>query len=514
MGMRPTFMGFEAATRGLMASQKSIDIVNNNLTNIGTTGYTRQRADMVSLTSSSVRSRYAMNSTAFAGQGANVYGISQIRDTFLDRRFREEYSDVGYYDTTSSILEDLTNSIDEISPSTISNAMDSFLSVWNDMLAKTGSDSTNSANLLGKASTIAAVFQQMSAKIDNVWNQQEYSLGQNVKEINTILKRISELNESISQAKFNCMHVGNETYQPLELMDQRNVLLDSLSAYGDVTYQLQDDGMVNVQMGGQPAVDGKKYNTLGMTTDGSNSDFKTVRVFWNNSGEDVKFTSGSVRANLEMLNGRGVDATPGTGERFEQGILYYKEKIDQFARTFADSFNHLIEIADPAMDPAAGYTPPQYKQLFVFQNDTGYHGASTLLVNPQWDQDSTYILKGSLDKAVHGEDSNGDATKAVDLFKKKLDFGEFTGTIGDYIDFYSNMRLSNNKEFADSRLDTASTISDTLLDQIQQVSGVSFDEEGVDLMMYQKAYNAVSRVFTTLDEMLDKLINSTGTVGR
>ena len=53
-----------------------------------------------------------------------------------------------------------------------------------------------------------------------------------------------------------------------------------------------------------------------------------------------------------------------------------------------------------------------------------------------------------------------------------------------------------------------------MLNQIQNVSGVSLEEEGVDMLMYKKAYDAVSRVFTTLDEMLDKLINSTGVVGR
>ena len=508
--MRPTFMGFETATRGLMSSQKSIDIVNNNITNIGTTGYTRQRADLVSLSLHSGRSQYAQSSVAFAGQGSTVYGISQIRDAFLDKRFREEYADVGYYNTTSAVLGDLHNALDEISPSTISDAMNNFKTAWNDLLQKT-SEKTNSANVLARANDIVAIFQQMSSKVDNVWNQQEYNLEQEVKTVNTTLKRIAELNEAISQAKFNCMSVGNENYQPLELMDQRNVLLDQLSGYGDMTYKTNENGMVDVFLGGHQAVSGKEFQTLAVAVDRNNPDFKTVNVYWNDSGESVKVNTGSIRGNLDMLNGRGVDATNNSQESNAQGILYFKEKIDQFARTFEKEFNNLIETCDDSGNP---FSPPQYKTLFTWKNDDGYHGASTIQVNEQWNVDSTFLLKNIYEKSTDGEDTNGFAAKAVALFGKKMDFGEYTGTIGEYIDFYSVMRLSNAKDFADNRLETAKDISDTLLNQIQQVSGVSFDEEGVDLMMYKKAYDAVSRVFTTLDEMLDKLINSTGTVGR
>ncbi|MDL2293611.1 flagellar hook-associated protein FlgK, partial [Ruminococcaceae bacterium OttesenSCG-928-D13] len=106
------------------------------------------------------------------------------------------------------------------------------------------------------------------------------------------------------------------------------------------------------------------------------------------------------------------------------------------------------------------------------------------------------------------------AAKVAQLFEEKFDFGEFRGTFQEYIQFYSNTKLGNDKDYADSRLETVTTISETLLDQIQEISGVSFDEEAVDMMQYKKAYDAVSRVFTTLDEMLDKLINGTGVVGR
>ncbi len=502
--MRPTFMGFETATRGMMVQQKALDIVGNNLTNISTTGYTRQRVDLVSLNVNMRNARYNQNSVPFAGQGAATYGISQIRDSFLDKRFREEYADVGYHDVVTSTLTDLGSAIDEISPAVMSVAMDNFKAAWKELQLKPG-ESTNSANLLSKASQIVSIFQQMSQKIDNVWGQQEYNLNQDVESINSILQRVAYLNDEISKEKFNSMDVGNKNYKPLELLDQRNVLLDQLSNFADVTYREEEDGTVTVKMGGQEAVKGNTYQTLRYSKDVYDENFPTVRVTWNDSGEEVSFSSGTVRGYLDMMNGRGPHSINEDNSSYAQGILYYKEKVDRFAATFAEAFNNVIALENT--------DPTQYKTLFTFENDS-YQGASQIRVNEDWLADATFVLKDVKDKGDNGANDNNFAAKAYQLFETGLDYGEFTGTFQEYIQFYSTTKLGNDTAYNNSRLEAVSSISNDLLNQIQEISGVSMDEEGVDMMMFKKAYDAVSRVFTTLDEMLDKLINGTGVVGR
>lgn len=128
--MRPTFLGFETATRGLMASQKAIDIVGNNIANIGVTGYTRQRVNLVSMSINTSSSRYGSNPVGLAGAGSMVSGISQIRDSYLDKRFRDEYASVGYYDTVTNILQDVETSLSEIEPSTITSALTALENAW------------------------------------------------------------------------------------------------------------------------------------------------------------------------------------------------------------------------------------------------------------------------------------------------------------------------------------------------------------------------------------------------
>lgn len=508
--MRPTFMGFETATRGLMANQKSLDIVGNNVTNIGVTGYTRQRVDLVSMNINMRYTRYNQNSTSFAGQGVGIYGVSQLRDTFLDKRFREEYADVGYYNVSSAVLEDLHASMDEITPATMSQAMELFQKAWASQTTGTTTEAVGAANILAEATKIVQVFQQMSSKIDNVWNQNEYSLKVNIDGVNSILQRIAQLNDTISQERFNCMDVGNSNYRPLELLDQRNVLLDQLAEYGDISYAEDEQGMVSVKIGGHTAVNGTSYEKLQVRTNATDERFKTVSVFWNDSGTEIDALSGSIRGSLDMLNGRGVHGNSGLGETFNQGILYYKETIDELARTFADAFNNVIEEVDETGNP---YVPAKYKTLFVFENDNNAN-ASTIRINDRWQADASYLITNVRDKWESGKDSNSYAAKALKLFETEMDFGEYKGNLFEYIRFYSNTKLNNDKAYADSRLEAVSAISDNLLNQIQQISGVSMEEEGVDMMMYKKAYDAVSRVFTTLDEMLDKLINGTGAVGR
>ncbi|MEG0116356.1 MAG: flagellar basal body rod C-terminal domain-containing protein, partial [Hydrogenoanaerobacterium sp.] len=84
----------------------------------------------------------------------------------------------------------------------------------------------------------------------------------------------------------------------------------------------------------------------------------------------------------------------------------------------------------------------------------------------------------------------------------------------DYVKFYSAATLGNQLSAATARQEASVDIANSLLDQISGISGVSQEEDGVDMMQYTKAYNSMGRLMTALDEALDVLINKTGLVGR
>lgn len=504
--MRPTFMGFESATRGIMAQQKALDIVGNNVGNIGVTGYTRQRVDMVSLANNSASGRFAQNPVGTAGQGVSVTGISQIRDPFLDRRFREEYADVGYYQTTNNILTDLVNAIDEIEPSNMSEAIANFKNSWLNLQKNGGKDPVTSNTILASARTLTQVFKQMDSKIESIWAQQKYDLEINVNEVNSIAERIANLNDTISKEMFAMRAGGSKTSMPNELLDARNVLIDQLSNYGDITTKTNEDGTVSITMGMDQhlIVDGKVADKISITQPRGE---QVVKLSWDSTGKEITTSSGAMRGAVDMLNGRGTAAQPARGETFDKGILYYKDKIDVFAKTMADEFNNIITEYD------ANKLPIGTKQLFVFTGD-GEKNAKNLTINTKWEENPQYIIE-NVHPDGEGADSTAFAERVYNLFSKDMSFGgEFKGTFDGYISFYSVANLGNQVTNSGSRLQSCSDITEKILDNISAVSGVSMEEEGIDMVQYTKAYNAMGRVMTALDEALDTLINKVGLVGR
>lgn len=503
--MRSTFMGFETATRGLMSSQKALDIVGNNVANVGVTGYTRQRVDLVSLTVNTRYSRYSNQGlTSLAGQGSKTIGVSQIRDSYLDKRFRSEYAQVGYYDSVSSILGDIEQSLSEIEPTTITSALAKMENALGDLQSEV--NEVNASSFMTAARTLTQVFTQMSTKLNNQWEQERETLNTSVGEVNSLLEQIAQLNGIISD-EINVSYGGTyDVYGPNELFDQRNVLIDELSKYADISVKQHDDGTVTITMGqdNHVAVKGTEHDSIVM--DNGKAE-KSVTFNWKTTGKPTDFSTGSLQGAYEMLNGRGIGASPAKGESLDNGILYYMDKIDTFAKTLANAFNNVIPIVDEN-----GNATGQYKQLFSFGGD-GEKTAGNITVNSQWLDDASYIIDG-IHISGEGEKDNTFVSNLISLFSSKHNFGEFTGTFTEYVSFYTNSQLGTDISYYNTCLETSEEVADAVLNDISEVSGVSLDEEGIDMTQWTKAYNAMSRVMTAMDECLDKLINETGLVGR
>jgi len=494
--MRPTFLAFETAKKALAANQKALDITGQNLANVNTPGYTRQRVDLVSVSSSADGARYATKQSTLAGQGVIVKGVAQLRDEFLDKRFREEFCDVGYYEQVSNILEDIEAALDEVTSEGMFTAINSLRSAFKTLAE--GAEQVTYANIvLTSAKNMTLVLKQFDMKLKNIQDQQIYDLSVAVDEVNATLQKIHSLNESIRKDIFLQGANDSSRYGANELLDARNLLLDDLANYGDIRVTDNEDGTIKIEMNGHVIMDGQKYDSLTLVRNTND----TVSLRWDSTGEDLKLNSGSLKASLDMINGRGPGASA-ANETYTKGILYYKDKIDTMARVIANTFNRAlrVETADGSV---------AYKTLFV-SSDGKNLGAGNITINEKWAADPAYIIN---DLVRDGEKDNTPFAKVLTLFDKKLNFGEFQGTLEEYVSFY-NLTIGEDKAFYDNRLEASAEVADDLLDRRDAISGVSIDEEGANLMVYQKSYQAVARLMTALDEALDVLINSTGLVGR
>ncbi|MFR1111351.1 MAG: hypothetical protein ACLSDO_09495, partial [Anaerotruncus colihominis] len=184
--LRPTFMGFDVAKRGIMTAQKGIDITGQNLVNWDSAGYTRQRVEQVAVGVNPYTSRYGSNRIGTAGQGVDILGIGQTRDKFLDARFRELTSEASYYDQAQKILGDLESVISDFEPDSDSGIGAMLNGILNALQPDTEqADSETYASLVRSAfKDMTQTLQYLSGKLDRVAEQQKFDLEVSVENFN------------------------------------------------------------------------------------------------------------------------------------------------------------------------------------------------------------------------------------------------------------------------------------------------------------------------------------------
>lgn len=514
--MRPTFMGFETAKSAVFTNQKSLDIVGNNLANINTPGYTRQRVERTAISQSTFSNRVSSNRIGLAGQGVESLGVSQLRDAFLDKCFRDEYSKAAYHgqaaDILSSIQSTLTDGNDITSSAGIQGAIEQLYSSLNEFIVEPTLDS--GANIVMSAfKNICHVLNQLDEQLLVVTNQQIEDLGASVSRVNEITAAIAHLNDTISKDAASLNTRGSEHFKPNELMDQRNLLLDELASYGNIKVTELSDGAVNVELGGHKVVNGDWSDALTMNVSNEN----LVSVSWRTSGDSVQLSAGSILADLHFINGRG-NNIQNKDESMEQGIPYYRDRLDSFAHALASFVNSAVPEHDPVTDEpktdADGKTI--YKTLLSASSyggtGDGRITAASISLSTEWVQGGAGYFIYNRDESVE-DYAQKLANTLVDEKFKFQSYGEsFTGTFAEYnVEMLG--RLGADLQYQEGRQEASATVADDFLERRDQIAGVSQDEETADMLRYQKSYEAAARLMTVLDEVLDVLINRMGRVG-
>ncbi len=537
--MRPTFLGFETQKRTLQISQKCLDITGNNISNINTPGYTRQRVDLYAMYVSgnqSLRWSSNTNNLSMTGQGVNAYGVSQLRDMYIDKRYRENIAVEAESEKTVDILSDVEDVLDNIDTDGLQHFTEQFFKALQDYSVERPDAVETATIAANSAKNLCQILNYYDGKLREVEDTYVSELEDTVGYVNNLMKEMNTLNKKLREEQ---LHYPSE-YGPNELHDQMNLYIDELANYGDISVTKNADGTYSVDMVGIRVVDGEnlKTNSLVMQDYYKNGN----QAFLNfESGEEVNLHSGVLKSYIDMLNGNGVYATG--RQNGIHGIAYYKTAIDEFARTIAQTFNSANGAdEDPARQMFVGYPSGEQDPTADLNHDgkldIGHSQvlitAGNIHVSTVWLQNPTMIgMTKKIDeftgKAIYGYDeikenadnpeANLQNTNVLYLLSKfedgNIKFGnenDFRGDVYQYISFLSD-RLGESISYETSRYETAVTTVDTLLDARDEVSAPQMDEEGINMLNYQKWFSASSRMLTTLDDALDKLINGTGRVG-
>lgn len=524
--MRSTFLGLEVSKRTIQLAQKNLDITQNNLSNQHTTGYTRQRVDLNSQYMS-VTGKYSSPTSqlSLAGQGVNAFGVSQIRDPYVDKRYREFTAYVAENDVKHSVLGEVEKILDDINNNGLLANLDEFRSALSKYAADSPYNKELASIVRNEAYSITQTLHSYATELENLKQENIIAMQDSIEEVNSLIDKIVEYNGIIT-GEYNVtaadkIYYGETvigSYAPNELLDARNNLIDELSCYGNIKVYDNNDGSVRIEMAGTNIVDGTKYEHIKMKDyDKYNA---AVLIFTN--GESVDVISGDLKARMDLLNGNGSYFTTASNQSSDYGIPYYISTLDAFAQSFADLMNELNgSTFDDSSRAMFGTDDDEYDENGVCTS-RAIITAANIKISQEWMDDATMIGKSyeyNADEDVWEWKLSLDGNNVNKLYLgldteiKVGRAGEFYGSVYDYCLFVDN-RISQSISYTYEQYLLTSKNANALLDTRQSISGVSETEEGVNMMNYQKWFNASSRMMTTLDELLDRLINSTGTVGR
>jgi len=467
-----TFSGLTTASSAIAAARRGMDVVGQNIANQMTTGYTRQRLETSAVGAPSVYGRFATGEQP--GNGVSIDGIARLGDAVLDARVRDTLAASGYWTTRASASAAAEAALAEPTEDGIAHQLSEFWAAWQD-LANAPDSTAAAAAVITHAETLAGRIGDAYRKISDQWSSAHTTAATTVSQINALASQVADLNGAIRDAAVS----GSS---PNELVDQRNLLAQNLARLSGATGTVEPDGTLTVRIDGNAIVSGADARAIVVSGPSSLEAGGGLTLTWaTDSAMTVDAVGGELGGLLAVL------APAGDG-----GVLAgVAEDLNALATALAASVNAQHQ---------AGVTTDGTPGGDFFSIAVGGPAALGLGVVPQGRADLAVAAPGGgpLDGA------NADALSGIG--------NAAGGPTGLWSDVIARLAVSTAAEAG--RASRADSGAIAAVSAQQSVAGVDVDEETVNLLTLQTAYQAAARVLTAVDEALDVLINRTGLVGR
>ncbi|MEA3435313.1 MAG: flagellar hook-associated protein FlgK [Thermodesulfobacteriota bacterium] len=443
----------------LLAHQKAISITGHNIANVNTPGYSRQRVNLANLGLTSASGQM--------GAGVRASDIQRIYDQFLGSQINTESYNLGKWEAQKSSLERVEIIFDETTGFGLNQAMGDFWNAWQD-LVNNPEGHTERQVLVAKSEIMAEIFNKISSDLNQQQNDIDSSIEGAVNEINTIAGQISDLNIKISDIEKSGQSAN-------DLRDERDLLLKELSSMIDINSFEGNDGQVTVLVGnGRPLVQPPYSLSLSTVTNASGHE----DVVWvDRDGNSVDITNdisgGKLKGWLEVRDVKIED---------------YKTRLDDLASSIITEVNNL-HTAGFDLNGAAGG---------AFFTGTS---ASDIAVDTNIVNDVNMI-------AASGTGAPGDNSNAIAIanLQNSLLMSGGTATCDD---FYNSLvsDVGIDVQSAQMNYDHQTAMASSLDNYRESISGVSIDEEMVNLVKFQHAYDAAAKLISAVDEMMNTVMN-------
>jgi flagellar hook-associated protein 1 FlgK len=462
------------AGQAMNAQQLAVQINSQNIANATTEGYSRQRLEL-----------QAALPTVFpygsVGTGVQIAGVTRARDALLDTAYRGNAAGSAAANASNTALSQIQEVFGEPSTTGLSASLDAFFSAWSDL----SSDPTNSAAktvVRQSGQTVAQTLNQFATQLSQLDQNNREGMNADVGQINMLAKQIAELNNKIVTAQSNGQPAN-------DLSDQRDVLLDQLTSITGGQVVPHANGSVAVYAGGAMIVDDTTVKTLEMY------DGQPPVVRYAGSTTAIPGIGGSLGAKLD-ISATQVPTVMSKLDALASNLVQSVNAIHSAGTTFsgnppvAGQAGNFFDVTIPP--PAGG--DPRLTALGIRLSPT--------LAGPD---DVAAAGPGAT-----GPGDNGTALALANLRTTALSLtsiaGTTTATLGDYF----NQTVGTVATAAQQAQDEA-TVQQTLTtnadNRRQSVSGVSTDEELIDIIQHQHAYQAAARLVSVVNSMMDSLVS-------
>lgn len=526
--MGSTFSGIEISKRSLFAQQAALQTTGHNISNANTQGYSRQVVNFVASAPLEAPSLTRSTVPGQMGQGVEFDQIKRVREKFLDTQFYDENKSLGEWNVRKDTLEKLEAIVNEPSDTGVRQVVEGFWSAWQDV-SKEPENLTARAALKEKALAMTDAFNHTGKQLDDLSSNLTDNISVKVSEANTILTQVANLNNEI----FRIEGLGNNAN---DLRDQRDLMVDNLSKIVNVS-AVETSGGYTLKMGSTELVNGinvtAQLNSDSVASSMTSGDLQSGEVYGMLVSRDQYLESYKFQFNsmVKSLVQGQVTVTMPAGSVIPNGTTLngttYSGTIAQ--RTLAadtkvtvNGINGLHELGYSLEDPPTSGIP-----FFTLKDGATEFNANSLTVNPAIVKkvaniaasSRVYVDTDGTTKVVKG--NNNIALSLAGFQNQKFDFDPSSNgtpllTSGTFDEFLRAIvgQLGVQSQEATRQTTNQQALVDQVDSRRQSVSGVSLDEEMANMIKYQQSYNAAARALTTFDEMLDKVINSMGTVGR
>lgn len=537
---------------GLQSGQNALNTTAHNLTNIDTTGFTRQQTLLSSKRYITISKNPAAVSDQQYGIGVNLSTVRQVRDYFLDQTYRKESGRSTFYEASTDVLGEVENVLGELNGEDFQTSLTNLWTAVQELSKDPSSSVTQgllvqrSAEFINRAN---AVYQDLTNYQDNLNKQ----IKEKVTTINQYGKQIQALNDQIRKIECGGIEHAND------LRDTRNQILDELGKLCKMTYSEDSTGNVSVRIEDSDFVRGDLFYEIGLDASDATG-FYTP--FWIRDAEYTVLADGTKKYNIEGAQVFNLDQTVSSSLDTDIGglkalllargdhrsnytdinnnydsisqsiVMNVQAEFDQMIHHVTTKINSILA---EVYDPSRGYMcDKDGSPLQLFQKVTtdGYEKVTDAGGNVTWKYaeedpartDTLYTL-GNLQVNANllREPSmlsfkKADGSADYDTTDKlKAAFTDESYTLNPnvlkkttFVDYYKDLvsQVANTGSAFRNIYENQQTTVEATYNAREQIVGVSSEEELSNMIRFQNAYNASSRYINVINELLEHIIST------